>query len=202
MEEISLSDRILRTLNAQGQSARDIVKKLQDKNIKKSDVNSILYKLKNEGKVEKSDSSPPLWIKISSKETKNSSDSDEEDRTTTVVFLDVGNSHCQMETVKYASSNVVVYGFVPLGFGGEIPENDRSVNFTILEEGQNIAIAMAVRITTLVCALESVKRPSEILIVSKSNMFDGIESMLNLTSKLAKITIIKNGWEGLKLYLE
>jgi hypothetical protein len=201
MEEINLSDRILKILNGQGQSARDICKKLQDKSIKKSDVNSVLYKLKNEGKVEKHDSSPPMWTKIGSKELKNSSDSDEED-SITAVFLDVGNSHCQMDAARYVAPNVVLYGFVPLGFGGEIPVNNTCVNFTILEEGQNVAIAMAVRIATLVSALESVKRSSHIIIVSKSNMFEGIESMLSLISKLAQITIIKNGWEGLKLYLE
>jgi hypothetical protein len=194
-------------LTSSPKSARDFMRALKSdgsmsEDGKKKAVNSALYKLLKDKKVVKTDSTPPMWFVPKVEKTPPSSGDESSEELLTLIFIDISNSPCHTEALKYVGSTVKFYLYANPTYSGHIPNDDANISTTIVPEDTLISTELIVRATTSACAAKAVNRSARILIVSTANALNGLDRMLTITNSDLDVEIIKNGWEGLKLHLE
>lgn len=207
MEGDKLTEQIQALLSDSPKSARDFLRALKGNGSmsdegKKKAVNSILYKLKKEGKAVATDSTPPLWTRPKTAKSNSGSEDESSEEEITAVFIDVTNSPCHENAIKYAKKDTPVYIVVNHEYPAALPPSSQFVNVMKCAESVNVASQVLITLTAFACAMQVVKRPTKILIVSLSNAFNGVDDMLKIAAPNVKVELIKDGWEGLRLHLE
>lgn len=202
MDSNAVEHSILKHLDSTPRSAKEILRELKAGGLKatKRDVNSTLYRMLKEGTVAKTNDEKPLWTKIGAELVKKEESSEED--VNTAVFIDISNSPCHIEAARFASRHCAIYIFAQNAYGGELPAHRAYVHSQRLAPNHTISTAIIVRATTFVCAMQQLKQPSRIIVVSKSNAFDGLKEALTITSQLCEVEIVREGWDELKMHLE
>jgi len=207
MDAPTLESKVEALLTNKPQSARDILRALKgsgslSEEQKKKAVNSLLYKLLKDGKAVKTDGTPPFWTKPTTGKSNSGSEDESSEEMVTGVFIDVTNSPCHKEAIKYASETTPVYIFANAEYPAELPKASQFVSVTTTAEGETVSSEMIVRATTFVCAMKAVNRPVKVLIVSSANAMTGLDRMLKVAVPNLDVEVVKDGWETLKLSLE
>ena len=188
-------------------SARDFLRTLKGSGSmseegKKKAVNSALYKLKKEGKAVSTDSTPPLWTRPKAAKSNSGSEDESSEEEITAVFIDILVFFCHENAIKYAKKDIPIYIVTNYEYPGLLPASSQFVHVDKCPEGVHVSTQLIVTATAFACAMQAIKRPAKILIVSLSNAINGLDTILKIAVPTVKVEIIKDGWEGLRLHLE
>jgi hypothetical protein len=207
MQEDKVTLKVEALLSTSPKSARDFLRALKGDGSmsddgKKKAVNSALYKLLKEGKAVKTDSTPPLWTKPAEEKSASSSDEELGEKKVTAIFIDITNSPCHKEAIKYASQTTPIYLIANEAVEGILPKSCHFISVAFARDGESTSTQLVVTATAFACAMKAVKRASKIVIVSTAGAMNGIDLMLKLVAAPLEVEIVKDGWETLKLLLE
>jgi hypothetical protein len=207
MEGDKVLQQVEALLSDSPKSARDFLRSLKKDGLmseegKKKAVNSALYKLKKEGKAVATDSTPPLWTRAKTGTSPSGSEDESSEEEITAVFIDVTNSPCHGEAIKYAKKDTPVYIVANHEYPAALPSSSSFVSVKKCAEGVHVMAQLLITATAFACTMQALKRPTKMLIVSLSNMVNSVDDMLKVATPNVKVEIIKDGWEGLRLHLE
>lgn len=189
-----------------------IVKELNDKNVKKSDVNKILYALEKQKQVVKIEGIPPLWF-IDSKDlhVEKKQDVLEENKPKTFIFIDCDNSPCLREASYYVDDNskTCIYALASPQYNNFVPESHKNITFQKLMEDEVrpsiISCMFGAKIAEIFYQKE-IGKYLKFIIVSKDKVAHTIsyvyENCYNKSNYNHEFIVIDNGWEGLRIHLE
>lgn len=212
--EANLSSTIVDILEKSGRelSANDVLKQLKVTNdqIKKADVNKILYQLFDQKKVTKIEGSPPRWLVKSENNnievvdnTNNSQlvDLDNEEGILTHVFIDVDNSPCLKEASVYAKDNVHIWSYASPNYNNYKPETTQNLNFVQASNDQVLPSVIQAKFAMLITKITQFYTKSQFILVSKDKFLHTLVK-LHYNEFGINYQIITQGWQELKLLLE
>lgn len=173
----------------------------------KSVVNKYLYALEKQKTVTKIDGTPPLWYR-SAAIIVEVANNDIHTQSMTYVYVDVDNTHCLGDVVKYASPDVHVVAYASPAYNHFIPEVGAPyVTFEKLSPdlgGRDAADVMFCMHMNSVCSVNlNTVAPKDITFIIASK-----DKLLNTAGKMhahkygVKSVTVTDGWEELKTYLE
>jgi hypothetical protein len=160
----------------------------------KSAVNRELYALLKAGKVTKDDGTPPRWSSGNTSDEKY------------YVLIDVDNSHCLKEACAYASENTQIIAFASPAYNHYIPTDVPNVVFEkVKSDLPSYADVKFIIKMVQICERSENNSGLVFLVVSQDKILSTtLEILLEgyKDTKGLKVECIKDGWEGLKMYLE